>query len=125
MLWPLRKQLSQTLDDGVVHLDKRGARGVLFKVTLLRYSYTFVSKATTAGFIPELKHEADIYRHLLELQGICVPVFLKAVDLRELNRTYYYKSYESYETKVSIAHMVHFMFLSYSGSSLDEVEVPD
>ncbi|KAK6850467.1 hypothetical protein PG987_000101 [Apiospora arundinis] len=40
----LRDQLKRTLDDGIESLDKGGARGVLFKVTLLAYGYTFIGK---------------------------------------------------------------------------------
>ena len=110
----LRKQLGQTLDEGFVPLGKQGARGVLFQVTLLVYGYTFVSKATTASFVRELEHEAKVYERLWPLQGVRVPVFLGAVDLREVGRTYYY------DIQV---HLIHFMLLSWGGSSLDEVDV--
>jgi hypothetical protein len=42
----LYDQLKHSLDDGIVPLGNGGARGVLFKVTLLAYGYTFVSKGT-------------------------------------------------------------------------------
>jgi len=112
----LREQLGQSLDDGVVPLGKQGARGVLFQVTLLGYGYTFVSKATTARFVRELEHEANVYGRLRPLQGVRVPVFLGVVDLREVGRTYYY------DFQVQI---VHLMLLSWGGSSLDEAEVLD
>jgi serine/threonine protein kinase len=118
----LREQLRETLDDGVVRLGKRGARGVVFQVTLLHYGYTFVAKAAGAGFVSKLTHEGDVYGCLRPLQGVRVPVFLGAVDLRDLERTYYYDSYES---EVTVDHLVHFMFLSYGGSNLDDVEVSD
>ncbi len=86
----LREQLGQSLDDGVVFFGKQGARGVLFQVTLLGYGYTFVSKAITIRFVRELEHEANVYEHLRPLQGVRVPVFLGVVDLREVERTYYY-----------------------------------
>lgn len=112
----LREQLGRTLDDGVVPLGKQGARGVLFQVTLLAYGYTFVSKATTAGFVQELEHEANVYERLRPLQGIQVPVFLGAVDLREVGRTYYY------DIQV---HIIYLALLSWGGRSLDEMEVSD
>lgn len=94
----------------------------MFQVTLSCHGYTFVGKATRAAFVPELKHEGDIYGRLRELQGVLVPVLLGAVDLRELERTYYY---EAYESEVNIDHPVYFMFLLQGGSSLDETEVSD
>ncbi|AEO59783.1 hypothetical protein MYCTH_2119902 [Thermothelomyces thermophilus ATCC 42464] len=112
----LREQLRRTLDDGVVPLRKQGARGVLFQVTLLAYGYTFVSKATTARFVPELEHEAQVYERLRPLQGDRVPVFLGAVDLRQVGRRYYY------DIDVQLVYM---MFVSWGGCSLDEVEVSD
>ena len=64
-----------------MRLRKRGARGFVFQVTLLRYGYTVVGKATRADFVPELKHESNIYRRLRELLGVRVPVLLGTVDL--------------------------------------------
>ncbi|GAB0139112.1 hypothetical protein EsDP_00007327 [Epichloe bromicola] len=113
----LREQFRRTLDDGVVPLGKEGARGALFQVTLLSLGYTFVSKATTATFTRNLEHEAKVYGRVRSLQGICVPVFLGAVDLRELGRTYYY------DANVHIVHIVHMMLLSWGGSCLEEVDV--
>jgi hypothetical protein len=71
-------------------LGEGGARGVLFQVTLLAYGYTFISKGTVQAFIKDLKHEATIYKHLKPIQGIYMPVFLGAVNLRSINKTYYY-----------------------------------
>ncbi|KAJ4317082.1 hypothetical protein N0V84_007535 [Fusarium piperis] len=108
----LRKQLKRSLDEGIVRLGKEGSRGVLFQVTLLKYGYTFVSKGTVAAFIGDLEHEAAVYKHLHRLQGISVPVFMGAIDLRDLGRTYYY------DLRVYI---VHLSFLSWGGDSLDYV----
>ena len=112
----LREQLGRTLDDGVVPLRKQGARGVLFQVTLLAYGYTFVSKATTVRFVRELEHEAKVYERLRPLQGVRVPVFLGAVDLREVGRTYYYN--------IEV-HIIYLMLVLWGGLSLDEAEVSD
>lgn len=60
----LRNQLEQTLDDGIEKLDKGGARGVLFRVTLTAYGYTFVRKGTVPEFIKDLEHEATVYARL-------------------------------------------------------------
>ena len=107
----LSAQLRQTLDAGITKLGMHGARGVLFKVTLLSYGYTFVCKGTSQAFIQDLEHEAAVYRRLELLQGINVPVFLGAVDLRPLKRTYYY------DHRVYIVHMT---FLSWGGTTVDE-----
>ncbi|KAJ6436340.1 protein kinase-like domain [Purpureocillium lavendulum] len=107
----LRTQLKKTLDRGITPLQKSGARGVLFKVVLLEYGYTFVSKGTIQVFIPDLEHEAAVYRRLEDLQGIHVPVFLGAVDLRSLDRIYYY------DHRV---HIVHLTLMSWGGESLHE-----
>ncbi|KAK4071103.1 hypothetical protein Purlil1_13520 [Purpureocillium lilacinum] len=104
----LRAQLKETLDRGITPLQKGGARGVLFKVTLLAYGYTFVSKGTIQVFIPDLEHEAAVYRRLEDLQGIHVPVFLGAVDLRSLDRIYYY------DHRVYIVHLT---LMSWGGES--------
>lgn len=50
----LKEQLRRTLGDGVVRLEKQGARGVLFQVTLLMHGYTFVSKGTVQEFTEDL-----------------------------------------------------------------------
>jgi serine/threonine protein kinase len=112
----LHDQLGRTLDDGIIPLWKQGARGVLFQVTLLTYGYTFVSKATIARFIPELEHEAKVYERLRPLQGVHVPVFLGAVDLREVGRTYYYD--------IGV-HIIYMILLSWGGRSLHEIKLSD
>ncbi|KAJ6437107.1 glycoside hydrolase family 5 protein [Purpureocillium lavendulum] len=111
----LHAQLKETLDRGITPLEKGGARGVLFKVTLLAYGYTFVSKGTIQVFIPDLEHEAAVYRRLEDLQGIHVPVFLGAVDLRSLDRIYYY------DHRVYIVHLT---LVSWGGESLREARGP-
>ncbi|XP_044716019.1 kinase [Hirsutella rhossiliensis] len=106
--------LRQTLDAGITKLGKHGARGVLFKVTLLSYGYTFVCKGTVQAFIRDLEHEAAVYKRLEQVQGVNVPVFLGAVDLRPLKRTYYY------DHRVYVVHMT---FLSWGGDMIDEAKV--
>ncbi|TGJ78137.1 hypothetical protein E0Z10_g10626 [Xylaria hypoxylon] len=109
----LSHQLKRTLDYGITSLDITGARGALFKVTLLAYGYTFISKGTVQAFIPDLEHEARVYERLKDVQGVHVPVFLGAIDLRSLNRTYYY------DFRVDI---VHLCFMSWGGLSLRDVQ---
>lgn len=106
LLW---KQLERSLDDGITRTGQSGARGVLFKVTLLEYGYTFVGKGTVRAFIKDLEHEAAVYDRLKPAQGLRVPVFLGAIDLRSMNRTYYY------DHRV---YVVHLTFLSWGGSSM-------
>ncbi|KAG4268364.1 hypothetical protein FPRO04_12470 [Fusarium proliferatum] len=86
----LRKQLEQSLDDGITRPEQSGARGALFKVTLLAYGYTFLAKGTIQAFVSDLKHEAVVYERLNRLQGRDVPIFLGSIDLRPMNKVYYY-----------------------------------
>ncbi|KID83887.1 Protein kinase-like domain protein [Metarhizium guizhouense ARSEF 977] len=109
----LRAQLEKTLDGGITPLKQSGARCVLFKVTLLAYGYTFVSKGTIRAFIPDLEHEAAVYRRLDDLQGVIVPVFLGAIDLRSMNKTYFL------DLRVYIVHLT---FLAWGGESLYEAQ---
>ena len=73
----------------MVPIRKGGARGALFRVTLLKYGYTFVSKGTIKELVPDLRHEEVVYDRLQPIQGDCVPVHLGAIDLRGISRTYY------------------------------------
>ncbi|PCD22089.1 hypothetical protein AU210_015889 [Fusarium oxysporum f. sp. radicis-cucumerinum] len=110
LLW---KQLKQSLDDGIRPLGEGGARGVLFQVTLLAHGYTFVSKGTVRAFINDLEHEAAVYERLKPIQGVHVPVFLGAIDLGSMNKTYYY------DHRVYVVHMT---FLSWGGCSMDRAQ---
>ncbi|KAJ9413117.1 hypothetical protein QL093DRAFT_2532879 [Fusarium oxysporum] len=106
-------QLKQSLDDGIRPLGEGGARGVLFQVTLLVHGYTFVSKGTVRAFIKDLEHEAAVYERLKPIQGVHVPVFLGAIDLGSMNKTYYY------DHRVYVVHMT---FLSWGGCSIDRAQ---
>ena len=73
LLW---KQLEWSLDEGITPLVEGGTRSVLFKVTLLIYSYTFVSKGIVRAFVPDLEHEGAVYNRLQSIQGLyyaCLP----------------------------------------------------
>ncbi|XP_044714468.1 metalloprotease-like protein [Hirsutella rhossiliensis] len=85
-----------------------------FQGDLLSYGYTFVCKGTVKAFIRDLEHEATVYKRLERVQGVNVPVFLGAVDLRPLKRTYYY------DHRVYVVHMT---FLSWGGDIIDEAKV--
>ncbi|KAH6699540.1 hypothetical protein EV126DRAFT_443217 [Verticillium dahliae] len=106
----LRKQLEQSLDDGIRPLYVSGARGVLFQVTMIAYGYTFVGKGTVQAFIRDLEHEAAVYERLRSIQGANVPVFLGAIDLRPMKKIYYY------DHRV---YVVHLTFLSWGGHRID------
>ncbi|KAG6243815.1 hypothetical protein E4U24_005287 [Claviceps purpurea] len=103
----LREQFKQSIDLGITYQGVVGAVGALFKVTLLAYGYTFVSKGTVPGHIKHLEHEARVYERLKPIQGRYVPVFLGAIDLRTMDKDYWIY----FETKV-----VHMMFVSWGGT---------
>jgi hypothetical protein len=103
----LKQQLGSSLDQGVIKLGIQGTRGVLFKITMLKYGYKFVCKGTVQAFISDLENEVDVYARLKPAQGTSVPVFLGTLNLRSVNRTYYY------DVCVNIVHMT---FLSVSNS---------
>ncbi|KAG6262233.1 hypothetical protein E4U49_003277 [Claviceps purpurea] len=110
----LLDQLKRSLYDGIKYQGVFGARGILFKVTLLAYGYTFVSKGAVSANIRHLQHEADIYKQLEPIQGVHVPVFLGAIDLREMNKFYWIYP----EIRV-----VCFMFLSWGGYCIERYEM--
>jgi hypothetical protein len=60
---------------------KIGATGVLFKLELAPYGYTFVGKGSLPGHLGLLEHESRIYVRLDKLQGKVVPVHLGLVRL--------------------------------------------
>ncbi|KAM3499511.1 hypothetical protein MY10362_007229 [Beauveria mimosiformis] len=112
----LTQQLNESLDIGVTPLGEVGARGALFRITLVAYGYVFICKGTVRAFIKDLQHETAVYKRLSPLQGICIPVFLGSVDLRQLNKIYYY------DHRVYI---VHLLFLSWGGYKLDHFNAAD
>ncbi|KAG6086259.1 hypothetical protein E4U31_000828, partial [Claviceps sp. LM219 group G6] len=65
----LQDQFKKSLDEGITYQSVVGARGAFFKVTLLAYGYTFVSKGTVAGHIKHLEHETRVYERLKPIQG--------------------------------------------------------
>ncbi|KAH7247653.1 uncharacterized protein BKA55DRAFT_691780 [Fusarium redolens] len=64
---------------------KMGATGVLFKLELAPYGYTFVGKGTPLLHPRRLEHESQIYARLDRIQGEVVPVHL---GLARLDRGY-------------------------------------
>ncbi|KAK2752536.1 hypothetical protein FQN55_006649 [Onygenales sp. PD_40] len=79
----LKEQYDKSLVAGLEELDIHGAVGALYKVTLLSHGYTMVAKATTMSRVGYLEHEASIYKRLEPVQGICVPVYVGAFNLKK------------------------------------------
>ncbi|RMZ91391.1 hypothetical protein DV736_g1376, partial [Chaetothyriales sp. CBS 134916] len=69
----VQKQLETSLDVDFGPLWLQGSRGALFWLRVQLYGYVLVTKATREVFQPELLHEAQMYRHLRQLQGRYVP----------------------------------------------------
>lgn len=112
-LWLLRQQFQRSLVDGVVRLGMKGSTGVIFKVTLLGYGYTFVGKGTVDERVENMEHEAAVYKRLRPIQGVYVPVYLGEIDLIELETRYFYEI---------AAELTFFTFMSWGGSSLVQKE---
>ncbi|KUL81842.1 hypothetical protein ZTR_09051 [Talaromyces verruculosus] len=105
----LRKQLDRSLDQDCECLDRKrlyGDVGVLFKVTLTKYGYTFVAKGVQKTNEPDLAHEMRIYSHLSPLQGRDIPVCLGSIAL---TRPY---------PLVSMAKVTEMLLMSWAGTSL-------
>ncbi|KAL8917600.1 MAG: hypothetical protein Q9208_007846 [Pyrenodesmia sp. 3 TL-2023] len=77
----LRQQLARTMNHDIEDLGLRGARGMVFKLSLASHGYTFIGKATIDFYVPELIHEGRVYQRLRALQGDLVPVRLGSIDL--------------------------------------------
>ncbi|KJZ68727.1 hypothetical protein HIM_11879 [Hirsutella minnesotensis 3608] len=92
---------------------KVGTTGILFKLELVPYGYTFVGKGTLLDHLHRLEHESRIYAHLDRLQGEVVPVHL---DIVRLARGY---------VLPGGARVVYMMLMSWSGEVAVEAGVPD
>ncbi|KAI0380364.1 hypothetical protein F5Y04DRAFT_271383 [Hypomontagnella monticulosa] len=103
-------QLETSLDDGVKLLYLGGATGILFRIMLLVYGYTFVGKGTIEGFIPTLQRKEAMYKHLNQNQGLDIPVYLGSMDLRSMNKIYYY------DFRVYVVYIV---LMSWGGVAID------
>ncbi|KAG7414983.1 hypothetical protein FoTM2_017293 [Fusarium oxysporum f. sp. vasinfectum] len=85
---------------------KMGATGVLFKLELAPYGYTFVGKGTLLPHPRRLEHESQIYARLDRIQGEVVPVHL---GLARLNRGYILPGG---------ARVFHMMLMSWCGETM-------
>lgn len=74
-------QLAEDPDNGCEPLGKQGACGALFSLTLALYGYTFLAKGTVTAFEAKLKREGLVYRHLDEIQGEIILVYLRNISL--------------------------------------------
>ncbi|KAM4057222.1 metalloprotease-like protein [Hirsutella rhossiliensis] len=92
---------------------KVGAIGVLFKLELAPYGYTFVGKGTLSDHLYRLEHESRIYAHLDRLQGEVVPVYL---DIVQLARGYVFPGG---------ARVVYMMLMSWAGEVAAEAGALD
>ena len=104
----LGEQLRRGRGDACQPLWMQGARGALFRVILTSHGYTVVGKGTVTAYIKDLRHEAEVYRRLVALQAIHIPICLGSIDL---DSPFYY------DTGVRI---MHFLLLSWAGKCLDE-----
>ncbi|KAL8644542.1 MAG: hypothetical protein Q9210_007203 [Variospora velana] len=77
----IRKQLGMTMNSNITDLKEHGARGMLFRLVLASYGYTFVGKGTIDVFVVDIKHEGAMYGRLRNLQGRDIPVYLGNIDL--------------------------------------------
>ncbi|EFX01415.1 hypothetical protein CMQ_6357 [Grosmannia clavigera kw1407] len=102
-------QLAQNMDKDCECLEKWGffgAYGVLFKLAVIGYGYTFVAKGVQAPHRHVLEGEADVYTAMAAYQGRLLPVFLGLVDLERPLPLH------------SLARVPHLMLLSYAGPPL-------
>ncbi|KAH7190382.1 hypothetical protein DER44DRAFT_753204 [Fusarium oxysporum] len=85
---------------------KMGATGVLFKLELAPYGYTFVGKGALLPHPRRLEHESQIYARLDRIQGEVVPVHL---GLARLDRGYILPGG---------ARVFHMMLMSWCGETM-------
>ena len=78
----LKDQLDQDLDHSCTPFGVCGSYGAPFKITCAAYGYTVVGKGTTSKLWKEVSREAEVYQILRKVQGLAVPVFLGAIDLK-------------------------------------------
>ncbi|KAF5985949.1 hypothetical protein FBULB1_2681 [Fusarium bulbicola] len=90
---------------------KMGATGVLFKLELAPYGYTFVGKGTLSDYLHHLEHESQIYARLDSIQGQLVPVHL---GLAQLDRGY---------VLPGGARVFHMMLMSWCGETAADTVV--
>lgn len=103
----VQRQLARSLDFNCTHLQIRGSRCMMFKITLASHGYTFVAKGTRDVFIPDLQHEGQVYDRLQSIQGRSIPVCLGSIDLT----TPWYD--------LGGVRVIHMLLLAYGGTRVD------
>ncbi|KAM3552241.1 hypothetical protein MY1884_003652 [Beauveria asiatica] len=93
--------------DALIGRRKYGSSGVLFKLELARFGYTFVGKGTVSARPRRLEHECSIYQRLEKLQGDVVPV--------HLGRVSFHPGY----LLPGGAYVIHMMLMSWAGVAMD------
>lgn len=78
----------------------------MFKISLLSHGYIFLAKGTVKAFVPDLKHEGEVYGFLESLQGKVVPVCLGSTKLK-------YRYYLTVGVKIS-----YMLFLAWGGNEI-------
>ncbi|KAL2161905.1 hypothetical protein VTH06DRAFT_7690 [Thermothelomyces fergusii] len=103
----LRAQLARDRgpEPDCIPLSLSGAIGLLFKVRLSAYGYTFVAKGVETENLWRLQNEKGIYDQIGHIQGRHVPVCLGLIDLA---LPYYFDGHE----------FDHFLLLSWAGQPL-------
>ena len=104
----VREQLATDPEWGCKPLGLQGARGALFRITLLSHGYVLVAKGTVRAFVPDMLYEAQVYRCLETLQGTAIPVCFGYIRLRSR----YYLT-----LGVKIRHM---LLMSWGGEMIDD-----
>ncbi|RDA87891.1 hypothetical protein CP532_1696 [Ophiocordyceps camponoti-leonardi (nom. inval.)] len=112
----LSKQLDWSLDRGVTPLGVNGACGFTFKVTLLLYGYTMISKGTVQHLARYLVRETAVYERLRPIQGKHIPVCLGSVDLQTIDTAY------NYPFGYNITYMI---FLAWGGTAANRIGLDD
>ncbi|OAA45718.1 hypothetical protein ISF_09586 [Cordyceps fumosorosea ARSEF 2679] len=82
---------------------KAGASGVLFKLELVQFGYTFVGKGSVSARPRRLEYESRVYQRLDKLQGELVPVHMGLI------------SFHPGYILPGGAYVVHMMLMSWAG----------
>jgi exonuclease VII small subunit len=109
----MQEQLACSLDRDCEPLEmdgKYGATGILFKLSLTRYGYTFVGKGTIPELVPCLADEVKIYHRLERLQGEVVPICLGSINL-----TKPYHLTARHAIRFAGFKIVHMLLMSWAG----------
>ncbi|MCJ1240912.1 hypothetical protein MMC14_008916 [Varicellaria rhodocarpa] len=109
----VQEQLATDPEWGCKPLGLQGARGALFRITLLSHGYVLVAKGTVRAFVPDMLYEAQVYRCLETLQGTAIPVCFGYIRLRSR----YYLT-----LGVKIRHM---LLMSWGGEMIDDKMAED